>query len=28
VRRVTLPSGEKEYEVMALAYPPLDDSKA
>ena len=28
VRRVTLPSGEKEYEVMALAYPPLDTSKA
>ena len=28
VRRVTLPSGEKEYEVMALAYPPLDAAKA
>lgn len=27
LRRVTLPSGEKEYEVMALAYPPPDASK-
>jgi transcription elongation factor GreB len=28
LRRVTLPSGEKEYEVMALAYPPLEAAKA
>lgn len=28
LRRVTLPSGEKEYEVMAVAYPPPDASKA
>lgn len=28
LRRVTLPAGEKEYEVIALAYPPLDAAEA
>lgn len=28
LRRVTLPAGEKEYEVMEIAYPPFDAPKA
>lgn len=28
LRRVTLPAGEKEYEVMEIAYPSLDAPKA
>ncbi|WP_066583387.1 transcription elongation factor GreB [Sphingomonas pruni] len=28
LRRVTLPAGEKEYEVMKIAYPSLDEPKA
>jgi transcription elongation factor GreB len=28
LRRVALPAGEKEYEVMEIAYPPFDAPKA
>lgn len=28
LRRVTLPAGEKEYEVIEIAYPPFDAPKA